>query len=175
MTESLIINAVVLTVVLESDLGPHRKISWFRVIRPLVSALIIIPFFLSGVDVSGAGLILEATCGLIGVGLGIVASTQMQVYRSRRTMRPVTRAGVSYAAVWLVVSIARVIFSYGSTHWFEESLGRWMATNEVTSGALTDSLIFMALAMVITRVAVMVNRSHRLDPAQEQSATVSRF
>lgn len=161
MTEALIINAAVLTVILESDLGPHRKITWFRIVRPLVTALVIVPFFIKGVAVSGAGLVLELALITFGVLLGWLATTQMGVYLSQKTGRPVTRAGLGYASIWIVVSAARVLFSYGSDHWFSAALGTWMADNRVGSAALTDSLIFMALAMVITRVAVMGLRARR--------------
>lgn len=171
MIDALIINAVVLTVVLESDLGRHRKINWFRIGRPLVTALIVIPFFVEGVEVSGAGLVLEVASTSVGLALGWLSISFMTVYRSPTTGRPVTSAGAAYAVVWIVVSAARVLFAYGSQHWFENPLGSWMARNGVSAGGLTDSLIFMALAMVITRVAVMAYRARQLPAAT--SSTVA--
>jgi hypothetical protein len=56
LTQALIINAVVLAVVLESDLGAHHKITRFRIARPLVTALLIVPFFVKGIAMSGTGL-----------------------------------------------------------------------------------------------------------------------
>ena len=38
VAQALLINAIVLFVVLEADIGPHRKIGWFRIARPLVLA-----------------------------------------------------------------------------------------------------------------------------------------
>src|SRR4029079_18453251 len=43
VAQALLINVIVLFVVLEADIGPHRKIGWFRIARPLVLAAAIIP------------------------------------------------------------------------------------------------------------------------------------
>jgi hypothetical protein len=162
MTEALIINAAVLAVILESDLGRHRKITWFRIARPFITALLIVPFFIKGVAFAGNAVALELSLALLGVVLGWLATTQLAVYLSPKSGRPVTRAGIGYASIWIAVSAARVLFAYGSDHWFTASLGSWLAGNHISSDALTDSLIFMALAMVITRVAVMRMRARRL-------------
>ena len=62
-----IINLVVLAAVLQADLG-HRKITRFRLLRPLVIAAVIAAFWISGVATSGTGLWVEAA----GVGAGIL-------------------------------------------------------------------------------------------------------
>jgi hypothetical protein len=166
LTQALIINLVVLLVVLESDLGPHRKVTRFRIYRPLVTALLVVPFFLKGVALSGTGLALEVILIAAGVLFGLLTATQMRVFRSPQTGRPVTRAGFPYALLWTAVVAARFAFSYGSVHWFGPSLARWMAQHHVDSSAVTAALIFMALAMLVTRVAVMGARARRITPAR---------
>ncbi len=165
LTQALIINAVVLGVVLESDLGPHRKVSWFRIARPLITVALIVPFFIKGVATSGTGLTLEIALTTAGLVVGLTAAALMRVSRSRKTGRPITRAGFPYGLVWTIVITARVGFSYGSVHWFGPSLNHWMLHHHVTSAAITDALIFMALAMVLTRVLTMGLRAAALPPA----------
>lgn len=169
--QALLINAVVLAVVLESDLGRHRKVTKFRVLRPMVTSLLIVPFFIKGTASAGTGLVLEVSLTLAGVLLALLAMSLMTVYLSPAANRPVTRAGLAYALVWTAVIAARTLFSYGSEHWFGAQLGRWMASHQVTSDALTDSLIFMAVAMVLTRVISLAIRSRtaRRRPAPVQS------
>jgi hypothetical protein len=159
LVQAVLINAIVLAVVLESDLGRHRKITKFRLFRPLITALIIIPFFIKGTATAGTGLGLEVLLTVAGLLIALLAMGLMTVYPSPQTGRPVTRAGLGYALVWAAVMAARTVFTYGSAHWFAAPLGRWMASHHVTSDALTDALIFMALAMVLIRVAVMAIRS----------------
>jgi hypothetical protein len=162
LTQAMIINAVVLFVVLESDLGPHRKITRFRVIRPLVTACLIVPFFIKGAATSGTGLILELALAATGIAFGLLTTPLMTVYRSPTTGKAVTRAGYAYAGLWIAVIGARAAFSYGSVHWFGHQLQRWMADNSVTSSAITDALIFMALGMLLTRVIAMGLRARNL-------------
>jgi hypothetical protein len=63
-----------------------------------------------------------------------------------------------------VVVAARAAFSYGSVHWFGHQLDHWMAQHAVTGAALTDALIFMAIAMVVTRTAGLALRARNLGP-----------
>jgi hypothetical protein len=162
MQSALIVDAVVLAAVLEADLGGHRKINRFRLLRPLGIAAAIIPLYLTAVTTHGHGLILEVTLAIAGVVLGLVAASLMTVYRSPKSGRPVSQAGVAYAALWTVVIGARASFSYGSTHWFGPQLGHWIARNGVTADAITDALIFMAVAMIVTRTIAMASRARHL-------------
>jgi hypothetical protein len=94
----------------------------------------------------------------------------MSVYRSPKTGNAVTRAGYAYASLWTGVIGARAAFSYGSIHWFGPQLGRWMANQSVTSSAITDGLIFMAVGMLLTSVIAMGVRARNL-PADAVSTT----
>ncbi|HXA32739.1 MAG TPA: hypothetical protein VNV87_10800 [Acidimicrobiales bacterium] len=162
--QAMIINAIVLAVVLEADIGPHRNITKFRVLRPIVTAVVIIPLYLKGLSTQGTGLVLELALAAAGVLLGLAATGLMTVYRSPRTDKPVSRAGWGYAGLWVLVIGARSAFSYGSVHWFGPQLGHWMTRQAITSNALTDALIFMAVGMLLTRTTGMAVRATHLAP-----------
>ena len=59
------------------------------------------------------------------------------------------------AALWTTVIGARLTFSYGANHWYTDQLGRWMYENQVTVDALTDTLIVMAIAMMLGRTGAL--------------------
>ena len=164
MQQALILNAIVLVVVLEADLGRRRKLNWFRVLRPLVTSGAAVAIFVKAVTTSGTGLTLELALAAAGILLGLVATSLLTVYRSPKTRKPVTRAGYAYAALWVVVVAARTAFSYGSVHWFGPQLDRWMTSHGVTSAAITDALLFMAIAMIVTRSLGLALRARRLRP-----------
>jgi hypothetical protein len=73
-----------------------------------------------------------------------------------------SRAGVPYAVLWVVVVGARLWFDYGAHHEFSRQLGSWLFTERVTGDVLVDSLIFMAIAMLLTRTASLLVRSRML-------------
>ena len=162
LTEAMIVNGVVLATVLASDLGPARKISRMRLLRPVIAAAVIIPLFVSRPATGGTGLVVELAgiaAGLLG---GLAAAALMRVYRNRATGAPASGAGWGYAAFWTLVIGARAAFSYGAAHWFTSPLVTWAIANQVSQAALTDGLIFMALTMVIIRTAALAGRAARL-------------
>ena len=162
ITSAMIVNGAVLAAVLEADVGPHRKIGWFRIARPLLTAAVFIPIYLKGFATHGNGLILEVAATIAGLLGGAAAMGLMRVYRSPRTGKAVSRAGYGYAALWVVIIGARAAFSYGSAHWFGPQLGHWMISNAVTVNALTDSLLLMAITMTLTRTLGLAVRAGRI-------------
>jgi hypothetical protein len=160
-TDVLIVNVAVLFAVLEADLG-RRKISTFRVLRPLFLAAGIIPLFIAHPATSGNGEILEIALAGLGALLGVVAAGGlMKISFDQGSQRSVSTAGVAYGAFWVAVIGARLLFTYGANHWYGSQLGHWMVTNGITVDAFTDALIFMALAMAVTRtLRLAVGRTH---------------
>jgi hypothetical protein len=162
MQSALIVDAVVLAAVLQADLGQHRKIDRSRLVRPMVIAAGIVPLFVEAVVTHGNGLVLEVALAGAGIVLGLVATWLMTVYRSADTHLPVSGAGRAYAALWIAVIGARAAFTYGSSNWFGPQLDHWMIRSTVTGPALTDGLVFMAVAMIVTRTVAMSVRARHL-------------
>lgn len=167
LTQAMIVNSTVLFAVMESDLGPHRKIGKFRIARPALITAGIIPLFIDRPVTHGAGLAIEVGAVLAGFLCGIAALALLTVYRSPRTGRPVSRAGLPYALLWTAVIGARAAFSYGSVHWFPSQLAHWCLTHHVTAAAITDGLIFMAVAMTLTRTIGLASRALQLPTPTE--------
>jgi hypothetical protein len=170
LTEAMIINAAVLVATLESDLGPHRKIGRMRVVRPFIVVALVIPLFLDRPVTHGNGLLVELAGVAAGLVCGALVSVLMQIYRSPRTGKPTSAAGLPYAIAWTVIVGARAAFSYGASHWFPTQLGIWCATHQVTAAAITDGLIFMAITMVLIRTISLGARAARLPQASSVEA-----
>src|SRR5580704_12341779 len=102
-TDVLIVNLGVLFAVLEADLG-RRKISTFRILRPLFLAAAIIPLFIVHPATTGNGEIMEIALAGLGALLGVVAAGRlMTVGFDGASQRCVSTAGAAYRAFWVAV------------------------------------------------------------------------
>jgi hypothetical protein len=162
LTQAEIINGAVLVVTLHGDLGRHRKIGPVRLLRPIVVAAGIVPLFIGPLVTHGAGLAVELAGTAAGMLGGLAALALTRVYRSPRTGKPVSHATWPYALLWTLVIGARAAFSYGAAHWFPAQLDQWCLAHQVTGDAITDGLIFMAVAMILTRTAGLAVRAAAL-------------
>jgi hypothetical protein len=117
----------------------------------------IVPLFIQHPATAGPGEALELALTGLGALLGVVASARlMQVGYDVAGGRAVSRAGVNYGLFWCAVIGARLLFTYGANHWYTSALVHWMSTNGISADALTDGLIFMAIAMAVARTLRLV-------------------
>ena len=168
LAQAMIVNAAVLVSVLATDLGPARKIGRMRILRPLIVAAVIVPLFARSPATGGTSLALEIGGTVAGMLLGLAAAALIRVHRHPETGKPVSRAGYGYAALWTAVVGARAAFSYGCVHWFPTQLVHWGIAHQVSVDALTDALVFMAIAMLVTRTLGLAARTARLAPAEQR-------
>jgi hypothetical protein len=114
---------------------------------------------------------------------GQLAGSLFRVSYDDETNHAVSWAGAPYVLMWLIVTAARIYFTYGAEHVFGPQLGGWMAANQVTVGALTDSLIFVSLAMLLGRTTILAVKSRTAmsragvapaGPGSQSSATAGR-
>lgn len=171
----LIPNLVILVTVLLSDYGRH-PVTIRRLVRPFIAAAVIVPFFFTGAQGSGNGLLLEAAGAAAGLVLGVLAASLLRVSRDPATGRAATIGGSAYALFWVVIVAGRLYFSYGAQHVFGRQLGQWLSASHVTVDGLTAALIFFSVAMLLGRTGALAVRACQASarPAMTPRAQAAR-
>ena len=69
----------------------------------------------------------------------------------------------SIVTVWVAVIGGRILFAYGAEHWFSRDIAAFSRAHLITGAdAWTAAFVIMALAMVVSRLAVTGVRAARL-------------
>ncbi|MEU4332939.1 hypothetical protein [Nonomuraea dietziae] len=166
---TLIASGVILIVILASDLGV-RKVTGWRMLRSLIAVVVVIALFVRSLPMEGNDALLQLAGIGLGVICGLVAAALLPAQRGADG-EVHTIGGLGYALVWAVLSAARVIFAYGSEHWFSADIVRFSIDYRLSGqDVYANAFIFMALAMVLTRAAVLVNKRRSLTTEAKQWA-----
>jgi hypothetical protein len=166
-TGELLLNIGVLAFVLASGLGT-RALTRRRFRLPIVLVVIVGFIFLRSVPTAGNDVAFDVILGLVGVAFGALASCLMAVSRDRADGSLVTKAAAGYAALWIAVIGGRILFAYGSDHWFAAQIATFSREHAITgSSAWTAAFVIMAIAMVAARVAVTGIKAGRIAAPSE--------
>ncbi|WP_207755385.1 hypothetical protein [Nonomuraea cypriaca] len=159
---ALIASGSILTIILATDLG-HRRITTMRMLRSMIAVAVIIVIFVHSFPTQGNDLSLQ----LVGIGTGVIcgliAGALLPAYVHKSSGELHTFGGIGYALVWIVLSAGRVVFAYGADNWFAEDLVRFSIDYRISGpDTYANTFVFMALAMVLTRTAVLLTKMRKL-------------
>jgi hypothetical protein len=149
-TSQYVLNATILVWILRANLGSH-VLTPRRVLLPLAAAAIAGYFYLQDLPTAGNDLVMEAVGLAAGIAFGLLSALLVRVHRTDRGV--VVTAGAAFAALWVAVIGGRMVFAYGSDHWYTDAVVRFSIQHDITGAdAWTSAFVLMALAMVATRV-----------------------
>jgi hypothetical protein len=130
--------------------------------------------FLHSVPGGGNDIALELLGASAGAAMGVIGGLATRL-RLDAGGRPLGRAGVLSASMWIAGIGARMVFYFAATHGGGPAIARFSVANHITgSAAWTAALVMMALADVLTRLGVIYLRGRGLaaDPAPAASTSV---
>lgn len=157
----LVVNLLVLATVLESD-SFTRKVTLFRIARPILVAGVVIPLFVDNAATTGNGALMEAAGVIAGAALGLAACHFLPARWSEKKHFVVTTGGWAYAGFWAAVVTVRLFFSYQTDHTWKQGFYTWLFDQHITPEAFADTMIFLAFAMTITRTLYLAHQRHRI-------------
>ena len=121
--------------------------------------------FLHSVQGGGSDIALDLLCLSAGAALGAIGGLATHL-RPGADGRPLGRAGVLAASMWIAGVGARMVFYFATTHGAGPAIAAFSVAHHITGpGAWTAALVMMALADVLTRLAVVYLRGRRLTPS----------
>jgi hypothetical protein len=158
----LAINLALLVAVVFTQLG-RRVVTRRRFTIPLLIVGLAGFEYLQGAPVGGDDLPFYAVGAAAGALFAFIASRFVRVGRDERGAI-VASTGAMYAVVWLVVIGGRIAFAEAATHTsFGQTVGSFSRAEMITgSDAWRAMFVLMALAMVLTRIAILAGRTAQL-------------
>ena len=118
--------------------------------------------FLHSVPVGGSDIALDLLGLSAGAAMGAIGGLATRL-RLGSDDRPLGRAGVLAAGMWIAGVGARMVFYFAATHGAGPAIARFSMAHHITGpGAWTAALVMMALADVLTRLAVVWIRGRQL-------------
>jgi len=132
---------------------------------PVLAVAAATVMFLHAVPSAGSDITLDLLCTLAGAAMGAIGGLATRL-RLGADGGPLGRAGVLAASMWIAGVGARMVFYFAATHGAGPAIAAFSVAHHITgSAAWTAALVMMALADVLTRLAVVAIRGRRLSAA----------
>jgi hypothetical protein len=129
---------------------------------PVLAVAAAAVMFLHSVPGGGSDIALDLLGVSAGAAMGAIGGLATRL-RLGADGRPLGRAGALAAGMWIAGVEARMAFYFAATHGAGPAIARFSIAHHITgSAAWTAALVMMALADVLTRLAVVWIRGRRL-------------
>jgi len=139
---------------------------------PVLAVAAAAVLFLHSVPVGGSDLALDAACVTAGAAMGTIGGLATRL-RLGADGRPLGRAGVLAASMWIGGVGARLAFAVAASNGAGPAIARFSSTQHITgSAAWVAALVMMALADVLTRLVIIYLRGRRLAAAPAATAGI---
>ncbi len=158
---ALIASVTILGIILATDLG-RRRVTAMRLLRSLFAVAVVIGLFVHSLPTDGNDVSLQLAGVGVGAVCGLAAGVLLPAHRGADG-GVYTTGGIGYALLWVVVSGSRVLFAYGTEHWFGHAIITFSIDHRLSGqDVYANAFVFMSLAMVLARSAVLLTRCRRL-------------
>ena len=129
---------------------------------PVLAVAAAAVMFLHTVPGGGSDIMLDLLCVSAGAAMGAIGGLATRL-RLGADGRPLGRAGILAAGMWIAGVGARMVFYFAATHGAGPAIAAFSIAHHITgSAAWTAALVMMALADVLTRLVVVYLRGRRL-------------
>jgi hypothetical protein len=155
-----VINAILVLMVIR-QIREH-PLDLRSVAAPVLAVGCAAVLFLHSVPTGGSDIVLELLCVSAGAVMGAIGglATHLRVGTDGRALG---RAGWLAACMWVGGVGARMAFAVAAANGAGPAIARFSVAHQITgSSAWVAALIMMALADVLTRLAIIYLRGHRL-------------
>jgi hypothetical protein len=158
-----LVNAVLVLLVLRQV--RETRLTWQILLLPVLIVIGAACYYLRSVPTAGNDIVLDVTLAAAGAALGGLCALATRLRRGADGV-PLSRAGWVAAILWVVGIGARMGFAWVTGHGGGPAVERFSVAHSITTvDAWVAALFLMALAEVVTRLAVLWARSRRLPAA----------
>jgi hypothetical protein len=147
------LSIVLLVWVLGRNLGV-RTVTRSMFAVPLAIVTVAAVAMLRDVPIAGNDLSLELIGTAVGLALGVLAAASCRL--ENHEGRPAVRAGLGFAALWVLVIGGRVVFAAWAEGPGSATIARFSRDHLITGAdAWTVAFVLLSLAMVAARLVVL--------------------
>ncbi len=129
---------------------------------PVLAVAAAAVMFLHAVPTGGSDITLDLLCASAGAAMGAIGGLATRL-RPGPDGRPLGRAGVLAASMWIAGVGARMVFYFAATHGADPAIAAFSIAHHITGpAAWTAALVMMALADVTARLVTVYPCGRRL-------------